>query len=159
MNLNKLATLGLWDETSSGMNHLEYYSNKYAQVRKADVIQQTNRTRLYFIWEGAQTSCSEHLKGWPVLCCRHTGYVHVMNWFNASQAVIHYGSTSLCPYCALSTKALPAAGPKCAVHTWGTVCVGTEWAALVYNPLMHNKSVLQVPSAHPSQNTCYKNTW
>lgn len=109
--------------------------------------------------------------------------------------MIHNGSRSLCPYCALAMKALHAAGPKCAVHTGGAkargLCVCTERAALVYrfgtlliwadqlcshvhfrrlkcrhaaskrhnNPLMHNKSVMQVQcSAHPSQNTLHKNT-
>lgn len=147
MNLNKLAAWGLWDEAGSGMNDLECYSSKYAQVRKA-VIQQTKRTVLYFIWEGPQTPCPELLKDWLVLCSWHTGYVYIINWLSTSLAMIHDGSRNLCSYCALATKALPAAGPKCAVHMWGAkargLCVGTERAALVYRFCIFYSSFEQI---------------
>lgn len=58
-----------------------------------------------------------------------------MNWLSTSLAKIHDGSRNLCSCCALATKALPAAGPKRAVHMWGAeargLCVGTEQAACV----------------------------
>lgn len=148
MNLNKLATWGLWDEAGSGMNDLECYSSKYAQLRKADVVQQTKRAVLYFVWEGAQTPCPEHLEGWPGLCSWHTGYVYIMNWLSTNLAMICDGSRNLCSYCALATKALPAAGPKRAVCMWGAkargLCVGTEQAAHVYRFCIFHSSSEQI---------------
>lgn len=148
MNLRKLATLGLWDETSSGMNDLECYSSKYAQVWKTDITQQTNRARLYLVWEGAQTPCPEHLKGWPVLCCHLTGYMYIMNCFSTSLATIHYGSRSLCPYYALATKVLPAAGPT-RHSTRGELRPEDCVSALNKLPLCTGSAFTPAPSSRP----------
>lgn len=112
MKLKKLTTLGLLDETGSGMILNVTAANMPEYGRLMWYNKQTEQDCLVCRGAPKLLPGSQHLKGCPVLCCWHTGYVYNMNWFSTSLAMIHYGSRSLCPHCASATKALPAAGPR-----------------------------------------------
>lgn len=77
--------------------------------------------------------------------------VYIMIWFSTSLAMIHYGSWSLCPYCALATKSLHIAGPK-RLNLQSTLgdckarelCVGSERATLVNTFSIYSSSFEQI---------------
>lgn len=192
MNLNKLATWGLWDEAGSGMNDLECYSSKYAQIRKADVIQQTKRTVLYFIWEGFQTLAQSFWKvdqfcalGTQGMCTLWIGLalawprsmmglgisVLVVPWPRKLCLLLVLNVPSTCEElrpgdCVLALNKLPCVQVLHFLQLlWADQLFSQEHIRTLKcrhgasrhhnNPLMHNKSVMQVHrSVHPSQNTC-----